>query len=417
LINLPPGFLKSMLISILYVAWRLGRDPTVKFICISYGDDLAHYLSRKTRELMQSPLYRALFPGTVLVKKAEDLITTTKGGYRYATAGGSDITGFRANEIIIDDPLQPDDATSGPRKETVMNWIQGSVLSRFKDPANGVFILVMHRLAPDDPSGQLEERDEYFVVKLPLVAEKEEKYTQKDRWLFYRKPGELLNPTRLSLVDVENLKREIPPHVFDSQYQQRPRLDGSGMCSIERLVRYDKAPPFELSIHSWDVAATLEGNFTVCTKWGIAKLPNLGDVMYLVNLVRFRGEIPDVREAIILHDRLDKPALIVIDGAGVGLGLFQDLRRRRYRHLYRASEAANTPQTKKIERFGKAVLCMYDGKVRFPQCAPYLDKLFAELAAFPNDKYDDQVDSVTQLVAYPGNAMMFAPQRHRPLNL
>jgi hypothetical protein len=193
-----------MLISILYVAWRLGRDPTVKFICISYGDDLAHYLSRKTRELMQSPLYRALFPGTVLVKKAEDLITTTKGGYRYATAGGSDITGFRANEIIIDDPLQPDDATSGPRKETVMNWIQGSVLSRFKDPANGVFILVMHRLAPDDPSGQLEERDEYFVVKLPLVAEKEEKYTQKDRWLFYRKPGELLNPTRLSLVRSEN---------------------------------------------------------------------------------------------------------------------------------------------------------------------------------------------------------------------
>src|SRR5262245_48431472 len=242
LINLPPGFLKSMLISILYVAWRLGRDPTAKFICISYGDDLAHYLSIKTRELMLSPLYRTLFPGTVLVKKAEDLITTTKGGHRYATAVGSDITGFRADEIIIDDPLQPDDATSGLRKDAVMNWIQGSVLSRFKDPAKGIFILVMHRVAPDDPSGQLEERGTYVVLKLPLVAEKTENFTHNGQSLFRREPGELLNPSRLSVMDVENLKREIPPHVYDSQYQQRPRVDGSGMCSIERLARYGKEP-------------------------------------------------------------------------------------------------------------------------------------------------------------------------------
>src|SRR5262245_2533794 len=36
IVNLPPGFMKSMLISIMYVAWRLGVDPTLKFVCISY---------------------------------------------------------------------------------------------------------------------------------------------------------------------------------------------------------------------------------------------------------------------------------------------------------------------------------------------------------------------------------------------
>src|SRR4051812_27741201 len=51
--NLPPRHMKSMLISVLYVAWWLGRDPTAKFICISYGDDLAHDLSARTRMLMQ----------------------------------------------------------------------------------------------------------------------------------------------------------------------------------------------------------------------------------------------------------------------------------------------------------------------------------------------------------------------------
>ena len=57
-INLPPRHMKSALASILYPAWRLGCDPTVKFICISYGDDLAHDLSAQTRKIMRSPLYK-----------------------------------------------------------------------------------------------------------------------------------------------------------------------------------------------------------------------------------------------------------------------------------------------------------------------------------------------------------------------
>ena len=69
-INLPPRHMKSALASILYPAWRLGCDPTVKFICISYGDDLAHDLSAQTRTIMRSSLYKLIFPGTVLDKSA-----------------------------------------------------------------------------------------------------------------------------------------------------------------------------------------------------------------------------------------------------------------------------------------------------------------------------------------------------------
>jgi hypothetical protein len=62
IINLPPRHMKSILTSVLYPAWRLGRDPTKKFICISYSDDLAHDLSALTRKVMRSPLYRLVFP-------------------------------------------------------------------------------------------------------------------------------------------------------------------------------------------------------------------------------------------------------------------------------------------------------------------------------------------------------------------
>ena len=90
IINLPPRHMKSALVSILYPAWRLGRDPTAKFICISYGDDLAHELSSQTRKIMRSELYRRIFPKTILDKEAAGHIRTSKGGYRYATAVGSD---------------------------------------------------------------------------------------------------------------------------------------------------------------------------------------------------------------------------------------------------------------------------------------------------------------------------------------
>ena len=60
-----------------------------------------------TRKIMQSSQYRMIFPNVELDKKAVDHIRTSKGGYRYATSIGSDITGFGADEIIIDDPMQP----------------------------------------------------------------------------------------------------------------------------------------------------------------------------------------------------------------------------------------------------------------------------------------------------------------------
>ena len=298
IVNLPPGYMKSMLISIMYVAWRLGVDPTIKFVCISYGDDLANKHAASTRKLMQSPVYKAIFPGTVLDKKSEGWLTTTKGGYRYATAVGSDITGFRPTEIIVDDPIEPEEGSSELVKQKLRSWISSSVLTRFEDKAKNVFILVMHRIAPDDIAGTLQAQGGYFTLSLPLVAEKEETFASRGAVIMTRQPGELLHPGRMTLEQLERLKREISKHAFASQYQQRPVFGGSGMCSIDRLERYDAPPKFELIIHSWDIGATIEGNPSVCTRWGVAKDSDGRDNIYLTDVVRLKREIPDVRAAI-----------------------------------------------------------------------------------------------------------------------
>jgi hypothetical protein len=417
IVNLPPGFMKSMLISIMYVAWRLGVDPTLKFVCISYGDDLAHKHSASIRKLMQSPEYRAIFPGTVLDKKAEKSLTTTRGGYRYATAVSSDITGFRPTEIIVDDPIEPKKGSLALAKEKIRSWISSSVLTRFEDNAKNVFILVMQRVAPDDLAGTLQAQDGYFTLSLPLVAEEKETFvTSRGDVIMTRQPGELLHPGRMTPGQLERLKREISPHAFASQYQQRPVLGGSGMCSIDRLARYDKLPKFELTMHSWDIGFTLQGNPSVCTKWGVTTDPAGRDNIYLTNVVRLKLEIPDVRGAIKAHDRLDKPDLIVIDHRGAGIGVEQELRKAGYRHLYPASKDG-TSNDSKIDRFGKALFNMYDGVVKYPTSAPFLDDVLYALATFPELKEFDLIDSITQLVAFMPEALRFARQKHRPMNL
>ena len=60
---------------------------------------------------------------------------------------------------------------------------------------------------------------------------------------------------------------------------------------------------------------------------------------------------------------------------------------------------------------------MYDGVVKYPVSAPFLDDVLYALATFPGLKEFDLIDSITQLVAYPENALMFARQKHRPTHL
>jgi predicted phage terminase large subunit-like protein len=415
IVNLPPRHLKSMLISILYVAWRLGQDPGLKFICVSYGDDLAHALSVKTRTLMQSDIYRTIFPGTVLEKKAEDHLMTTAGGYRYATSVGSDITGFGADEIIVDDPMQPEDASSEIAKQKIRDWVQSSVLTRFDSPNEGVFILVMHRLAPDDLAGTLGSTGNYFTLSLPLVAEEYECFENSGVDIMERHPGDVLNPAYMSKAEVKKLKQELAPHVWDSQYQQRPTGNSSGLLSLDKLHRFDKAPKFELIIHSWDIGATVEGNPTVCTKWGLAKNEKGQDVLYLIELIKLKVELPDVRAAIKGQDKLDKPELIIVDAVGAGLGTYQDLRQSGYAHLMPRTETESSAG--KMTRFGLALPHLYDGLGLFPESAPWLDDFFYELTAFPNGKHDDQVDSMTQLIAYFERAVKQARRKLRPKKL
>src|SRR5258706_14791055 len=112
LINQPPRSLKSICVSVAYVAWLLGHDPTRRIIVVSYSNEFAAELHRQFRMVIDAPWYRALFPGMRPARDTGAELVTTAGGSRYATSIGGALTGRGADLIIVDDAPKAGEAIS-----------------------------------------------------------------------------------------------------------------------------------------------------------------------------------------------------------------------------------------------------------------------------------------------------------------
>jgi hypothetical protein len=133
LINQPPRSLKSICVSVAYVAWLLGHDPTRRIIVVSYSNEFAGELHRQFRMIIDAPWYRALFPAMRPARDSGSELVTTAGGGRYATSIGGTLTGRGADLIIVDDPLKAEEAISEPARKRAIDWFGGTLVSRLND--------------------------------------------------------------------------------------------------------------------------------------------------------------------------------------------------------------------------------------------------------------------------------------------
>ena len=92
----------------------------------------------------------------------------------------------------------------------------------------------------------------------------------RDFWT--RRPGDLLSPGWTTPQAVDDIRRSLPKEIFEGQYQQNPQFGGSGICSIDRLARFQERSHYELIVHCWDLAGTKSaGDWTVCAKFGLTR--------------------------------------------------------------------------------------------------------------------------------------------------
>src|SRR5437016_6039615 len=170
LINQPPRSLKSICVSVAYVAWLLGHDASRRIIVVSYSNEFAAELHRQFRMVIDASWYRALFPAMRPAKDSGTELVTTAGGSRYATSVGGTLTGRGADLIIVDDPLKAEDAMSEPARRRMIDWYGGTLVSRLNDKEKGPIVVVMQRLHEDDLAGHLLGQGGWQHLELPAIA-------------------------------------------------------------------------------------------------------------------------------------------------------------------------------------------------------------------------------------------------------
>jgi hypothetical protein len=194
IVNLPPRHLKSLLASIALPAFYLGHHPAGQIICISYAQEFAEKLARDCRSVMMSDWYKATFPMTRLSTQrpaVQELITTSHG-FRFATSVGGILTGRGCDLMIIDDAAKPEEAISDALRRRVNDWYDSTAVSRLNNKQDSRIVNISQRLHEDDLVGHVLEQEDWDVLKLSAIAERDEEYeieTLGRRRLFTRRTG------------------------------------------------------------------------------------------------------------------------------------------------------------------------------------------------------------------------------------
>lgn len=396
LITQPPRTLKSIAASVAFIAWSVGGNPSLRFICVSYSQELAADLHRQFRRVVESPWYKDLFPMVHWRRMTDSECLTASGGGRIATSVGGTLTGRGADVIVIDDPLKAEEAVSVVARSCLLDWYRGTLLSRLNDPGTGVMIAVMQRLHEEDLAGHLIEQGGWHHLDLPAIAVAEERIPIGNGRFHHRREGDLLHPERLSRPTLDELKVEMGSLAFSAQSQQRPIPLEGNLIKREWLKSYEHWPEtgeYRQIVQSWDIATSISGSadYSVCTTWLI-----WSNHYYLLDVWRGRIDFPSVRRQVGVLAQRHGAGTVLIEEAGLGQCLRQDLVDNPLPGL--PCPTGIKPVGDKAMRLATASAKIEAGQVLIPADAPWLADFLRELLAFPGGRHDDQVDSLSQFI-------------------
>lgn len=146
MIFLAPRSSKSLIASIYFPAWSLGRRKYLQWIQASHSEDLAAKFGRAVRDLISTPQYRLVFPDVELSKQSRAALDwQTQDGRRsfYGAGTSTKLAGHGFDIGSIDDPISEQDAYSDAKREEVNRWYPGGMRSRRQPGASVVITMCL----------------------------------------------------------------------------------------------------------------------------------------------------------------------------------------------------------------------------------------------------------------------------------
>lgn len=236
IINMPPRYLKSLIVNVAWSAYLLGHNPRTRIISASYAQALSVKHALDTRLVLQSEWYQQLFPSFSIARdqNEKEKIVTGLRGHRMAVSVGSAVTGEGGDFLIVDDPMNPQQAMHQPTREMVKQWFDHTLSTRLNDKKKGVIVVVMQRLHAEDLSAYLTGRGGFELLSLPAIALADEMILGS----VMCKKGEPLHAARENVQMLEDMRRDMGSYGFQAQYQQTPISEAHGMIRLVWFSRF-----------------------------------------------------------------------------------------------------------------------------------------------------------------------------------
>lgn len=417
LINIPPGTMKSLVLSVFAPAWVWLWRPAWRAIFVSANPRVSLRDSIRCRDLIESSFYKRTFrPDWDMAEdqNAKGLFKNSRGGFRLAISCGSKVTGDRANAIFVDDPLDAADAPSKTARDGVTFWWNQALANRLSDLQTDTRIVIMQRLHEDDLSGHLLRQGGWAHLCLPMEFEPKGVGAQKTflNWVDPRKAeGELLFPSRFPERVLAEERHRLGSAGYAGQMQQRPAPESGnrfqrdwwrfwstdGTAKPRPRGCAESAPKtvnphvtkFDEVVTSWDcafkdtdgsdyvvgVVVARKGADRYVLAMSRAKM-SFSDTLRAIR--RMRADWPRAYECLI-EDKANGPAVIEtlsVDMTGI---------------------VAVNPMGGKEARAAVLEPEVEAGNWYLPEGAEWLEDFVEEFASFPLGRNDDQVDAISQV--------------------
>lgn len=407
-INMPPRHSKSMIFNVMGATWLWTYYP-VKCVSISHTGELAKKMNEGRYSIVNSNLYKELYPEIEIVQNTKESIIDNRGGELYSQ-NRSALTGY-GGDIIINDDLT--NAMTAYKDMTEMSnawtYYRNTMPSRINDVKKSVIFNIQQRLGVNDITGHiLKERDlrsRYIFLSLPAVFS-EDTYLIcpiSGRIIHYAK-GDGLWEERFG--NYESIKAEVGESIFRTQYLQDPRASDkaiieSDMIHIKPQTECPTIDDAEMvyASHDFPVKDKESSDYL-----GSVLAYKVDGTLYINDCLEKHMSFPSSVQYVENLDSMFGGIVQVIEDKANGSPILQQLQGR-----IAGLQAYNPSTNSKAMRLESA--SMYMGNVVF--VATEFDKLSQEwrisdniqnlitrLQEFPMVEHDDIVDAFDMLVNF-----------------
>lgn len=413
--NVPPGFMKSLLVSVFWPAWEWGPKglSNLRYINTSYSSSLTERDNRRFRDIVSSEKFQSRWGNNCTPARDQFsvvMIANEQKGWKLAASIGSATTGHRGDRVIIDDANSVAESESQAVMESTNTYLREVIPNRLNNMAEGVIINIQQRTGENDASNTLMDLDiGYDCVIIPMEFD----WYRGETSIGWKDPrteeGELAWPERFPQKVVDNIKRTMGPYGWAGQYQQNPSPRGGGIFKrdwwqIWPPEGYDDTarlqfPQMEFIIASLDPAYTAkqENDYSALVMLGVWRdRGNLPKIM-LMKAWQERLEFNDLVQKTIETCRNKNGAAVdalIIESKASGLSVAQEIRRLCGPEEFGVYDF-NPKASDKVAR-AYSVQNLFSSGCVFAPDRKYADMVISQAETFPKGKHDDLCDGLIQ---------------------